>query len=39
MGLVPSVVFGGIMILIVVVLATVTAPKLRRMSLKDHSID
>ncbi len=36
-GLVPSVVFGGVMTLIVVGIATGTAPKLRRLSLKDYS--
>lgn len=35
MGLVPSVVFGGVMTLIVVGVATFAAPKLRRMSLID----
>ena len=39
MGLVSSVVFGGVMTLVVVGVATVVAPKLRRMSLKDHSVD
>ena len=39
MGLVPSVVFGGAMTLMVVGVATLVAPKLRRMSLKDHSLD
>jgi MFS family permease len=37
MGLVPSVVFGGVMTLIVVGIAAGTAPKLRRLSLKDYS--
>jgi hypothetical protein len=35
MGLVPSVIFGGIMTLIVVSIATISAPKLRNMSLAD----
>jgi len=35
MGLVPSVIFGGIMTLIVVSVATLSAPKLRNMSLAD----
>ena len=35
MGLVPSVVFGGVMTLVVVGVATFAAPKLRRMSLRD----
>ncbi len=35
MGLVPSVIFGGIMTLIVVGIAARTAPKLRNLSLKD----
>lgn len=35
MGLVPSVVFGGVMTLIVVGAATFTAPKLRRLSLRE----
>ncbi|HEY3370338.1 MAG TPA: MFS transporter [Prolixibacteraceae bacterium] len=39
MGLVPSVVFGGVMTLVVVGVATVVAPKLRGMSLNDHSVD
>jgi MFS family permease len=38
MGLVPSVVFGGAMTLLVVGVATFAAPKLRRMSLKDHPV-
>jgi MFS family permease len=38
MGLVPSVIFGGVMTLIVVSIATVSAPKLRKMSLKDSSL-
>jgi predicted MFS family arabinose efflux permease len=38
MGLVPSVVFGGVMTLIVVGVATGTASKLRRLSLKDWSV-
>jgi len=37
MGLVPSVVFGGVMTLIVVTVASFTAPKLRNLSLKDCS--
>ena len=39
MGLVPSVVFGGAMTLVVVGVATIVSPKLRGMSLKDHSVD
>jgi MFS family permease len=39
MGLVPSVVFGGAMTLIVVGIATFTAPKLRRMSLIEDTQD
>lgn len=35
MGLVPSVVFGGVMTLVVVSIAAVSAPKLRNLSLKD----
>jgi len=35
MGLVPSVVFGGIMTLIVVGVATISAPKIRKLSLGD----
>ncbi len=38
MGLVPSVIFGGVMTLIVVGVATGTASKLRRLSLKDWSV-
>lgn len=37
MGLVPSVVFGGIMTLIVVTIASFSAPKLRNLSLKNYS--
>jgi MFS family permease len=37
MGLVPSVVFGGVMTLIVVTIATFTAPKLRNLSLRNYS--
>lgn len=37
MGLVPSVVFGGVMTLIVVTIATFSAPKLRNLSLKNYS--
>lgn len=37
MGLVPSVVFGGVMTLIVVSIAAVSAPKLRNLSLKNYS--
>lgn len=37
MGLVPSVVFGGIMTLIVVSVAAFSAPKLRNLSLKNYS--
>jgi MFS family permease len=36
MGLVPSVVFGGVMTLIVAGVATFTAPKLRQMSLRNY---
>jgi MFS family permease len=39
MGLLPSVVFGGAMTLIVVGIATFTAPKLRRMSLIEDTQD
>lgn len=39
MGLVPSVVFGGVMTLIVVGVATGAAPKLRRLSLRDGGVD
>lgn len=39
MGLVPSVVFGGVMTLIVVAVTAVTGPKLRRMSLLDGTAD
>jgi MFS family permease len=35
MGLIPSVVFGGVMTLIVVAIAAKTAPGLRKLSLKD----
>lgn len=35
MGLIPSVVFGGIMTLIVVTVVAIKAPKLRKMSLKN----
>jgi len=35
MGLVPSVVFGGIMTLIIVAIASRTAPSLRKLSLRD----
>lgn len=35
MGLVPSVIFGGVMTLIVVSIATVSAPKLRNLSLQE----
>jgi len=37
MGLVPSVVFGGVMTLIVVTVASFSAPKLRNLSLKKYS--
>jgi len=37
MGLVPSVVFGGVMTLIVVAVATFSAPKLRNLSLRNYS--
>jgi hypothetical protein len=36
-GLVPSVVFGGVMTSIVVTVAAFTAPKLRNLSLKNYS--
>lgn len=39
MGLVPSVVFGGVMTLIVVGVATASAPKLRRLSLRNSVIE
>jgi len=35
MGLVPSVIFGGVMTLIVVAVASVSAPKLRHLSLRE----
>lgn len=35
MGLVPSVIFGGVMTLVVVSIAAISAPKLRRMSLAE----
>jgi hypothetical protein len=35
MGLVPSVVFGGIMTLIVVLMTSIKAPKLRRLNIHD----
>lgn len=38
MGLVPSVIFGGVMTLIVVGVAVGTAPKLRRLSLDDYTV-
>ena len=37
MGLVPSVVFGGVMTLVVVGVAVFTAPKLRKLSLLNYS--
>jgi MFS family permease len=37
MGLVPSVVFGGVMTLIVVTVASFSAPKLRNLSLKNYA--
>jgi predicted MFS family arabinose efflux permease len=37
MGLVPSVVFGGVMTLIVVTVAVFSAPKLRNLSLNNYS--
>ena len=37
MGLVPSVVFGGMMTLIVVTVAAFSAPKLRNLSLRNYS--
>ena len=37
MGLVPSVIFGGVMTLIVVSIAAVSAPKLRNLSLRNYS--
>jgi hypothetical protein len=36
MGLVPSVIFGGAMTLIVVVVASFSAPKLRKLSLSER---
>jgi MFS family permease len=39
MGLVPSVVFGGVMTLIVVSIATFSAPKLRNLSLRNYSAE
>ncbi len=36
-GLVPSVIFGGVMTLIVVGIASVSAPKLRNLSLRNYS--
>ena len=36
MGLVPLVVFGGVMTLIVVTVASFSAPKLRQMSINKH---
>jgi MFS family permease len=36
MGLIPSVIFGGIMTLVVVGVATKTAPQLRKLSLRDN---
>jgi len=39
MGLVPSVVFGGVMTLIVVSIAAVSSPKLRNLSLRDSIVD
>jgi MFS family permease len=39
MGLVPSVVFGGVMTLIVVGIAAVSSPKLRKLSLRDSVLD
>lgn len=38
MGLVPSVVFGGVMTLIVVGVASALSPKLRKLSLHDYNI-
>ena len=37
MGLVPSVIFGGVMTLVVVTVASFSAPKLRNLSLKNYS--
>ena len=39
LGLVPSVIFGGVMTLIVVGITAFKSPKLRRMSLKYYDID
>ena len=39
MGLVPSVIFGGVMTLIVVGVATGLSPKLRKLSLRDCIVD
>jgi len=39
MGLVPSVIFGGVMTLIVVGVATGLSPKLRNLSLRDSIVD
>lgn len=39
MGLVPSVIFGGVMTLIVVGVAVGKAPKLRRLSLRNYDVD
>jgi MFS family permease len=39
MGLVPSVVFGGVMTLIVVSIATFSAPTLRNLSLRNYSAE
>lgn len=37
LGLIPSVIFGGSMTLLVSLIAAKSAPKLRRLSLKDHT--
>jgi MFS family permease len=39
MGLIPSVVFGGVMTLLVVTVTAVRAPALRRLSLRDKYLD
>jgi sugar phosphate permease len=39
MGLIPSVVFGGVMTLLVVTVTAIRAPALRRLSLRDKYLD
>jgi MFS family permease len=39
LGLIPSVIFGGIMTLLVTIIATVKAPKLRELSLKESDLE